>query len=73
MAAAAEVDMYQDMFYVIIAEEPGSRINYKFDAVSQIPSLELPFAILSLGCYDKHQKHDWEIRQKYNKKIQYKV
>ena len=36
-------------------------------------NLKLPFAILSLGCYDKHQKHDWEIRQKYNIKIQYKV
>lgn len=39
----------------------------------QILFLKLSFAILSLGCYDKHQKHDWEIRQKYNKKIQYKV
>ena len=39
----------------------------------QILFLKLSFAILSLGCYDKHQKHDWEIRQKYNIKIQYKV
>lgn len=36
-------------------------------------NLKLPFAIPFLGCYDKHQKHDWEIHQKYNIKIQYKV
>ena len=34
---------------------------------------KLSFAILSLGCYDKHQKHDREIHQKYNIKIQYKI
>ena len=26
--------------------------------------LKLSFAILSLGCYDKHQKQDWEIYRK---------
>ena len=31
--------------------------------------LKLSFAILSLGCYDKHQKHDWEIHRKCNKKF----
>ena len=49
----------------------GFIVAERAEAVNGNP--KLPFAIPFLGCYDKHQKHDWEIHQKYNIKIQYKV